>query len=482
MRKGFQKVVSSIIFIVVLLLLIDKVTNVLASKESIEKYHDLEGENFDVLFFGNSHALLGIHPMELWNEYGMVSYNCAGTANMLPTSYWMLKNVLNEQNPELVVIDIFMVGGDEKRRAERQGVYQQHISFDWQPLTKEKIGMMNYLMDSLDERIEFIAPITLYHDRWKELTKNDFDPSYNKGKGAQSLFTRVAPMNIESVPKDEMILEDSLGKEYLCKMIEECQTRGIEVLLIHIPYPEYAWHQQWGNGVKFIAEQYNVPYLNMFYEDVGIDFYTDLGDTMNHLNASGGRKVTKFLGKYIQDNYYVPDRREEQQYNDWNEDYIEYANEKWEAIRNSKADMLSYLSLLYDENLDVCLFFNGESEMIYWETPPKLVENIADLERFQDACNRRKDYFMIVDRGLNKVTEFLDSEHADRQSTSFGEIKYTMHDENSMRGLYINGGDTNYLLNGNGTLAEIAIVCFDKKTGELVDSVKFNRNVNILAE
>lgn len=482
MRNRLQKILSAIIFIVVVWVLTDKVTNVLASKESIEKYHDIEGENFDVLFFGNSHALLGIYPMELWNEYGIVSYNCAGSANMLPTSYWMLKNVLNEQSPKLVVIDVFMVGGDEKRREGRQGVYQQHISFDWQPLTKEKIGMMNYLMDSRDEQIEFVVPITMYHERWKELTKNDFDCSYNKGKGAQLLFTRVAPTNIESVSQNEAIVEDSLGKEYLCKMIEECQERGIEVLLIHIPYPEYAWHQQWGNGVKFIAEQYNVKYLNMFYEDVGIDFYTDLGDTMNHLNSSGGRKVTKFLGKYIQDNYAIPDRRSERQYEDWNKDYIEYTQEKWEVIRNSKTDMFSYLSLLNDENLDVCLFFNGESEMIYWGTPPKLVKNIADLEQFQRASNERKDYLMIVDRKQNEVIEFIDSEYVYGQITSFGKINYTKRDENGVRGLYINDGDMNYLINSNGTLAEVAILCFDKNTGELVDCVKFNRNIDVIAE
>ncbi len=482
MQKKLYHMLSSIVFVFVLVFLIDQVTDILSSKESIEKYHDMKGENFDVLFFGNSHALLGVYPMELWNDFGIISYNCAGSANMLPTSYWMLKNVLNEQNPKLVVIDVFMVGGDEKRREGRNGVYQQHISFDWQPLTKEKLGMMNFLMDSVDERIEFIAPITLYHDRWKELVKNDFDCSYNAGKGAQFLFTRAAPEKIESALEHEMIMEDSLGKEYLCKMIEECQKKGIEVLLIHIPYPDYAWHQQWGNGVRLIAQQYHVNYVNMFYEDTGVDFFTDVGDANSHLNASGGRKVTKFLGKYIQDHYAIPDRRGEARYDGWYDDYLQYTSVKWETLRNIKADMLSYLSLLYDENLDVCLFFNGESEMIYWGTPPKLVENIATLQRFQKASDERIDYLMVSDRGWGNVTEYLDTENVRQQNTSFGTIQYTKRDENGIRGLYINGGETNYLLNNNGTLAEIAVVAFDKKTGELVDSVRFNRNVSVAAQ
>ncbi len=36
----------------------------------------------------------------------------------------------------------------------------------------------------------------------------------------------------------------------------------------------------------------------------------------------------------------------------------------------------------------------------------------------------------------------------------------------------MNGVDRNYLLNDNGTMAEIAIVSFDKNTGEMVDWVR----------
>lgn len=34
----------------------------------------------------------------------------------------------------------------------------------------------------------------------------------------------------------------------------------------------------------------------------------------------------------------------------------------------------------------------------------------------------------------------------------------------------------NYLLNEDGTMAEIAIVSFGKNTGEMVDYVRFNQN------
>jgi hypothetical protein len=47
-----------------------------------------QDEDFDVLFFGTSHVINGIFPMELWNDYGIVSYNFGGHGNEIATSYW----------------------------------------------------------------------------------------------------------------------------------------------------------------------------------------------------------------------------------------------------------------------------------------------------------------------------------------------------------------------------------------------------------
>ena len=45
--------------------------------------------------------------------------------------------------------------------------------------------------------------------------------------------------------------------------------------------------------------------------------------------------------------------------------------------------------------------------------------------------------------------------------------------------LYIDD-ETNYLLYEDGTMAEVAIVSFDKNTGETADYVRFNQNQSIM--
>ena len=47
-------------------------------------------EPFDVLFFGSSHILYGAYPMELWEDYGIVSYNLGGHGVHIPTTYWVM--------------------------------------------------------------------------------------------------------------------------------------------------------------------------------------------------------------------------------------------------------------------------------------------------------------------------------------------------------------------------------------------------------
>ena len=474
MRKKIHNILSTIIFLLLLNLFIFRATDILSAKNSVIKYHDMEKDEFDVLFFGSSHVINAVFPMELWNEYGIVSYNCGGHGNTLPTTYWMLKNVLNQKKPEVVVIDVLGVEWNNRRRPERQGVYQQHTSFDWQPMTKEKLGMMDFLLDTIEEKMEFIAPITLYHDRWKELSREDFEIPYGKEKGAEYRSKRTVPNDFKLVSEDEMFQEDTLGKQYLCKMIKECQERGIKVLLIQIPYPANEESQKWGNSVELIAKEYAVPYLNMFYEDVGVNFFTDCFDADSHLNPSGARKVSKFLGKYLQDNYLVLDRRGDALYESWEEDYAEYKGMKWEILKDAQKDPWTYLSLLQDENLDVCLFFSGESEMIYWGTPPKLVENIAELNCLQKASGEQKDYFMVADREQGIVTEYIDLKSNSEIETSFGNIRYTSRNENGVCGLFINGREENYLLNSDGTMADIAAISFDRATGEMVDWVRFN--------
>ena len=463
---------SVALFVVVFAVIIQGLTKLFEDKQSVVKYADLkEDEHYDVLFFGTSHMINAVYPMELWKDYGIVSYNCAGHGNRFPTTYWMMENVLDHCTTDLVVIDVLGLGLNEKIRPDQPGIDQQHISFDWLPLSVNKIKMACYLFDDWTTRMEFIFPISKYHERWQSLGEKDFSPKIDPGKGAEYRVSRVVPDDFSLIDRADMYREETLAKEYLRKMIESCQGRGIEVLLVNVPFPASVDEQKWGNSAQMIAEEYGIDYLNLFYEDTGIDFMTDCFDSNSHLNPSGARKVTKFLGQYLQENCAVPDERDNGRYAHWNVDYEEYAAYKWDCLRAMK-EQVQKMMLLSDEGLDVLLFVNGSSDYLHWGTPPYMIHNIAGSKRYSEAQNMNASYFMIADRETG-CTEYLGDAAGKEWETSFGRIRYGYSSKTGEGYLYVGENETNYLLDENGAVPNLVTAAFDRRTGELVDLFTF---------
>lgn len=216
-------------------------------------------DSYDVLFFGNSHMANGVFPMELWNGYGIVSYNLAGFGLPMPAVYWVMKNALDESEPALVIIDCHNLGSEEKAG-----------------------------------RKEMLAA---YHDRRWDLDQTDFEGKVNVQKGAEIAFDVVSPNKMAQRP-EKTVEVDSVGVEYLRRMIEECQNRDIDVMLTYLPFPasEEAWEE--ALHVEDIAREYEVSYINFLDLSV-VDLAVDCSDKNSHLNGSGGRKDREtFAGGY----------------------------------------------------------------------------------------------------------------------------------------------------------------------------------------
>ena len=57
-----------------------------------------------------------------------------------------------------------------------------------------------------------------------------------------------------------------------------------------------------------------VTNMNLNYKDFGFDWKTDTADAGDHLNVYGAEKVSKYLGKIIQEKYNIPNRKNDEQY------------------------------------------------------------------------------------------------------------------------------------------------------------------------
>ena len=104
------------------------------------------------------------------------------------------------------------------------------------------------------------------------------------------------------------------------KIRKLCEKNGAELLLVSAPSPvnyDYKKH----NALEEYAKEKGLTYvdLNMKHRDIGLDWTNDRYDRGDHLNIHGARKVTEYIGKYLKENYQLPDRRKDDNWKEWNE-------------------------------------------------------------------------------------------------------------------------------------------------------------------
>jgi hypothetical protein len=99
--------------------------------------------------------------------------------------------------------------------------------------------------------------------------------------------------------------------EYLDKIRETCDQKGIKLILIKAPSLYPAWYDQWDKQVVDYAAKYGLEYINFYAlaDETGIDYNTDTYDAGLHLNLSGAEKLSAWFGKYLKEKCGVEDRR-----------------------------------------------------------------------------------------------------------------------------------------------------------------------------
>ncbi len=150
--------------------------------------------DYDVFFYGNSHVIDGIFPMQLWNDYGITSYNLSSHSSHIPTTYGTLKLSLKYKKPKIAVLDVSY--GDRRKNSTKADF--AHKAYDAFPLSLTKIMVVNEVFkesafedgDVNRPNIpELLNPFSLYHSRWgdKDIKfESLFDSSCNEEMGAES--------------------------------------------------------------------------------------------------------------------------------------------------------------------------------------------------------------------------------------------------------------------------------------------------------
>lgn len=330
-----------------------------------QMFYEQAQDTVDVVFIGSSHVYTNVNPAVLWSEYGMASYDLAGSNQPLWNSYYYMKEAIELQTPDLVVVDLY-------RAIENRDVIDDARTAMNTLGMKPGANRTASIYASVENEAsatDYIWGVPVYHTRYESLTENDFK-RYNgdvnglnyKGFNMNCISTTVFEgLSDFTEMKDRLPLTQK-NEEYLRKIIELARETDTPLLLMVAPYQGIMPSDKMiFNEAQALAKEYDVPYVdfNEHYQEIGFDPREDFAES-SHLNYYGSEKFSTYLGKYLKNRYDIPDRRGDETYISWEENAKYYEKIAYNFRLRNTPDMEEYLRLLLDnEDYTVCISLDG---------------------------------------------------------------------------------------------------------------------------
>lgn len=322
MRKRFRP----LLFIFIGILIFWFLFTILQYKDaqSIRDFYKLKRNTCDVVFYGSSHCFCSINNALLWDDYGMSTFSLAENGQNLGNTYYYMVESLKTQKPKVLCVEcVFVTYRDDG--VGNGNLYRNTLNmkystnYFWNAAYAAQIaGVDTY------GKYELFLKWPLIHSRYKELTKADFyDMTFEKGRYAVSSTWTSEPHETPKACKSSVVGE--LRKEdveYLDKMVELADEYNSVLIFWIAPFVLDEEDMGRFNALKEYAQDRNVDFINFneIYQYVSFDYGKDMRSEKgagSHVNNAGARKITEFFGKYLHDNFLIPNHWEDKNYSYW---------------------------------------------------------------------------------------------------------------------------------------------------------------------
>lgn len=291
----------------------------------------------DMATIGSSHVYHALYSMQLFRDYGIASVNQGISGQKLDLTTVTAEEVIRRHHPKMLVMDVY-----QATRKTRSTTGTAHKMFDNMLDLPLKFRTVTRIY-SPKHWEEYLLPFSLYHNRWEEINGDDFKPVDLLCKGSLEEVTHAFRGKkskllsefrlIDRTEKGE-IAPDALA--YLEQVRDLCRENNVELLLVVLPYIAPEEDQLVFNRIEDWCGENRIGYVNYLYlmDEIGFDLETGMRD-QGHINYFGGRVMTDVLGKYLTENYDLPDRRGDPKYASWEDRipaYNAYLKEAFEKI------------------------------------------------------------------------------------------------------------------------------------------------------
>ncbi len=281
------------------------------NEKRFAEFYSIKKNTLDLVFVGSSHSYCTFDPLIFNTELGISSYQMGMPLQHMDSTYYTLREVLNCQNPEKVVVEVYWDMLDEDFELKNATTLFQVL--------KNKELEEEYIKNvfPIAEKVKYNTDIFRYqadyfafkNNEYKKKIENRFNVSL-KGKQKQEGTEQYRSLGYSYCNYN--MLEDEFDKtnqfrkfdaknwkespeqiKYLYKIIDLCRENNIELIFVTAPVANVSFgyiknYYLIHNRIDEIAKENNIMYFdyNIINEEEKLLTNSNFRDDA-HLNHSG---------------------------------------------------------------------------------------------------------------------------------------------------------------------------------------------------
>lgn len=316
--KNFCK---AVLFLLLLGLVLHTVQKTLARKSlsgtwdmtnKVAGFFNEEEDQFEVMFFGPSHAYAAFSPLVIWEETGVKSYVLATQQQPLWATYTYINEALKTQSPSLIVLECCLAFTDKEYYVEGDDLAVSYSYMDDLPFSWDKVKLAGRSAPDPERQFGLLFNLMMYHNRWKSLSVDDMAFRRSQVRDPYKGYVMLSPHSTPRPRPDTAGITDTAplrekNQYWLEEIIRLCRDEGVELWIVKAPSNLELEEKPLLNTVRATAERYGVTFhdFNEEYDAIGLN--EDLFYDAHHLDAFGAARFSRYLAGLLSAAY--PDLR-----------------------------------------------------------------------------------------------------------------------------------------------------------------------------
>lgn len=317
MKDKLKFFYKTLVFLILLGLILYPVQKVMVHKSlsgtwdmtnKVAGFYNEEEDQFEVMFFGPSHAYAAFSPLAIWEETGVKSYVFSTQQQPVWATYTYIKEALKSQSPSLIVLECRMAWGDKEYYLGKDDIGVTYSYMDELPLSWNKVRLAGQSAPDWEGRLSTLFNFMMYHNRWDRLNREDFTFDRSQARDPYKGFVMLEPQEpsyprpaFEGITETAPLLEKN--QYWLEEIIKLCREEGIALWIVKSPSNLELEEKPLLNTVKATAERYGVPFHDFNEDYAAIGLNETLFYDAHHLDAFGADRFSRYFAGVLTEQY-----------------------------------------------------------------------------------------------------------------------------------------------------------------------------------